>query len=109
MLEEMLGEQRYEKVLRGSKNPKIVRLIETIAILRFLLFPVSAIFLLATLVLSILMFGLNFLASVTAFIYKVSIDARWLSLGWFGLTTKELAEEYTLAGGTVSGDGEILQ
>lgn len=108
-IETLLGEQPYETILKKSKNPKVAKLLESVALVRILFFPVSVVFLLLTVLFCTIMFAMDFLASVTSFVYMVAVDARWMDLNWFGLTTKELAQEYIDAGGKLSPDGDMIQ
>lgn len=106
VMEKLLGEQNYEKILKKSKNPKIIRLLSTIAALRFLGFPITIVLLIAVFIFTTIMLLFNTLAATTGYVYRMLIDSSWLKLEWFNLSLEEIKDEYIRVGGKLI-DGEL--
>lgn len=90
----MLGPGRDERVLQNSKDERIRRYIDTLATIRFVLFPVNVLLLLIIAILVGIGMILDIISGMIGVTYRVLIDSAWLPVSFFGISQEEYLMEY---------------
>lgn len=90
---EAFSESSVERAFKKhmGDDPRVVKLLRTLAILRFLLFPVSLLIYLLSMILTLIVIISTSIGLFLETAFGYTSDSMWLNLTWFGLGVEELA------------------
>lgn len=91
--EYIFGPQSYEIKLRGSKNPKILKLLSTTEKIRFAVFPIAFVIWAAGFIIEFIITVLDQVSRLLHFLFEAINDSLWMPVSWFNLDDNELDNE----------------
>ena len=92
-LESMFGQQPWEKLVSNTKNQNLIKMLKFIAIMRFILFPISFVICLLGMTAELLMIISAFISRSFIILFELVNDSAWINVAWFGLTFEDIDNE----------------